>query len=218
MLWLWILGAFILVVLLCRIRVGVLATVDGKTAVVTVTVGFLHVQLFPVRKKAEKRGKTPEGKKKRPGERKEENSDLLKPSVADILDAVQTLAPSLKRTLTRVRRGVRIKPFQMSLTLGGVGEPAKAAELYGKLHMAVWTAMPAVEQLLNLPDPHIHIGVDFETLETTVEGAVGLSIRIGTVLVMGLGIGVPALRWFLRYSKQKKAKKSLQTSSSIPKT
>ena len=45
-------------------------------------------------------------------------------------------------------------------------DPAAAAGLYGKLQAAVWTGMPAAEKFLDIRDPYIHTGVDFETADT----------------------------------------------------
>ena len=43
-----------------------------------------------------------------------------------------------------------------------------------------------------------------EVAQMKAEGTVGISIRIGTVLAVALGVGIPALRWFLRFRKKKK--------------
>ena len=47
-------------------------------------------------------------------------------------------------------------------------------------------------------------GVDFESDDTSAEGEAGISIRIGTLLAVGFTVAVPALRWFLKWNKQKK--------------
>ena len=64
--------------------------------------------------------------------------------------------------------------------------------------------MPVLEQLLVIPTPHIHIGIDFDAPDTIAEGELGVSARIGTLLAAALGVGIPALRWFLRYQKKHK--------------
>ena len=57
---------------------------------------------------------------------------------------------------------------------------------------------------MNIPDPRIHVGIDFDEGKTKAEGTAGISIRIGTLLAVALGVGIPALRWFLRFQKEKK--------------
>ena len=101
----------------------------------------------------------------------------------------------------------RIDPMHLSLTLGGLEDPAKTAERYGYLHTGMWNVMPLLEKLIQIPDPNLHIGLDFNTENTAVEGEIGVTARIGTLLLAGLGVGIPALRWFLRYQKKMKQQK-----------
>lgn len=203
MLWLWILGVLAaLIALLCRTRVGVHAAFGSGTLTLDAKVGLFHIRIFPAKKKREKSGeKAEKTEKEKP---KKPKASLPKPSLADIKDAVHTLAPPLKRALGRTRRGIRIHPLQLSVTVGGREDPAAAAELYGYLHAGVWTGMPVLEQLLVIPAPYIHIGIDFDALDMIAEGKVGVSARIGTLLAAALGVGIPALRWFLRYQKKNK--------------
>ena len=95
-----------------------------------------------------------------------------------------------------------MEPLRLSLILGGREDPAAAAKLYGELNAAVWAGMPQLERLLDIPDPRIHIEVDFDTEESRTEGTVGAAIRIGTALAVGFGIGIPALRWLLHYMRR----------------
>lgn len=199
MAWRWILGVlFLLVLLLCRTRAGVLVTL-GDAVTVDVKAGLFRFRIFPGKKKPPGR-KKPKGKPDAGGNGEKKRS-IPKPSLEDIRDAVRTLAPPLKKALRRTRRGIRIAPLRLSLTVGGRADPAAAAELYGELNAAVWTGMPVLERLLDIPDPRIHSEVNFEAEGTQVKGTVGISIRVGTVLAVGFGIAVPALRWFLRYTR-----------------
>lgn len=200
MLWLWILGILaVLIGLLCWTRVGVHAAF-GDALALDVKIGLFQFQVLPVK---QKRTKKPKKEKKQTAEKLEKKKPAFpKPTLADIQDAVRTLAPPLKRALDRIGRGIRIDPLRLSLTVGGGEDPAAAAQLYGYLHAGVWTAMPVLEKLMDIPDPSIHIGVDFTAEATAVEGEAGLTARVGTLLAAALGVGVPALRWFLRYRKK----------------
>ena len=97
---------------------------------------------------------------------------------------------------------MRIDPLQLSLTIGGEEDPAEAAQLYGEVHGAVWTVMPAAEQLLDIRDPHIHVGIDFDAGMTTGNGTLGISLRLGTALRVVCSLGLPAIRWFLNFQKK----------------
>lgn len=202
MLW-WILGVLaVLILLLCLTRVGAQVVLKDGSATVDVKVSLFRIRVYPGKEKKEKEPK----KEKKPGKDGKKKS-LPKFELEDIKDAVKTLWPPLRRALNRTRRGLRIAPLDLSLTLGGLEDPAKTAELYGWLHTGMWSAMPALEELMDIPDPHLHIGVNFTAEQTALEGEIGITARIGTLLAAGLEIGIPAVRWFLRYQKKQKQQK-----------
>jgi hypothetical protein len=198
MLW-WILGGLaVVILLLCLTRIGALVVLKEGSATVDVSVSFLRIRVYPKKEKPEK-----EKQEKKPREGKKKNS-FPKPALEEIKDAARTLWPPLKKAVGRVRRGIRILPMDVSLTLGGLDDPAKVSELYGYLHSGMWSVMPVLEEGLDIPDPHLHIGIDFNTEKTVVEGKLGITARIGTLLAAGLCVGIPALRWFLKYRKKMK--------------
>ena len=195
----WILGGLaVLIVLLCLTRVGALVVLKDGSATVDVKISVLRIRVYPKKEnpeKEKKEKKNPEGKEKK---------SFPKPALEEIKDAVSTLWPPLKKAIGRIRRGIRISPMDVSLTLGGLDDPAKTSELYGYLHSGMWSVMPVLEEGLDIPDPHIHIGIDFNTEKTAVEGNLGITARIRTLLTAGLCVGIPALRWFLKYRKNVK--------------
>ena len=201
---LWILGVLLaLIVLLCVTRVGVHAVL-GETLLLDAKIGWFCIHILPGKephKKKEERGKKAE-KAKKTENKAAKKPPFPKPSFADIKDVVSVLWPPLKRALDRTRRGLRIDPLDLSVTLGGLEDPASAAQLYGELNAAVWSAMPVLERLLVIPSPHIHIGIDFNEAKTKLEGEVGVSARIGTLLAVGAIVGFPMLKWILQYKKK----------------
>ena len=199
-----ILGVLVLLLLLLsRLRLGVDAAVDGKAVTVDAAVGPFRIRVLPGKPKKQKSEKKAPSKEEAPPPPKKKKP-LPKPGLADIRSAADTLLPPLKRALGRTRRSIRVKPLDASVTFGGAADPAAAAELYGYAHMAVWAGMPVLEQLLVIPDPHIHIGIDFDTPETAVRARVGVTLRLGTLVSVALGVGIPALKWFLRFQKKQK--------------
>lgn len=206
---LWILGVLAaLIVLLCLTRVGVHAVFRGGDAVIRARFGPFRFRVYPPKEKKTKSDKPKKEKKEKkqkpPKEKPKGEKKKPKIGLEDIKDAVRTLWLPLKRALGRTRRGIRVDPLDLSVTVGGGEDPAAAAELYGYLHAGVWTGMPVLERLLVIPDPHIHIGIDFDRAQTEASGEAGISIRIGTLLGVGLGVGIPALKWFLRFQKKQK--------------
>lgn len=205
MVWRWVLIVLaLLILLLCRTRAGVLVTL-GDALRVDVKLGWLRFQAVPGRERQKKPPKKKKDKDVQDGG--EEKNPRSKPSLAELRDAARTLLPPLKRALARTRRGIRVEPLRLSLILGGKEDPAAAAKLYGELNAALWAGMPQLERLLDIPDPRIHTEADFDTDGNRTEGTVGVTIRIGTVLAVGFGIGIPALRWFLRYMKRHRKEK-----------
>ena len=135
MLW-WILGIVAaLLALLCLTRVGIRSTFDGPNITVDVTIGPFRKRIFPVAEKAEK--ENPAKKKKASKkEKKPPNPQemLSKISLEMIKSAIHDLAPVVKKALRRTRRGIRVSPLRIFMTVGGAEEPADAAQLYGYLN------------------------------------------------------------------------------------
>ena len=212
---LWIIGVLLaLIVLLCMTRVGVHAVFGGETLLLDAKIGWFRIHILPAKDsdKEEKKREKKEADHTESTEETKKKAGFSKPPMEDIRDAVSTLWPPLKRALDRTRRGLRIHPMNLSVILGGGEDPASAAQLYGELHAGVWSVMPLLEQLLVIPEPHIHIGLDFQADQTVLEGELGVSARIGTLLAVAATVGFPALKWFLRYQrKQKKQPPAQQT-------
>lgn len=203
---LWILGVLLaLIVLLCLTRIGVHAIFGGEVLLLDAKVGWFRIHILPAKEpnKKEKERRKETEKAKKPEEKAAKKPPFPKPSFADIKDAASTLWPPLKRALDRTRRGLRIDPLDLGVTIGGSEDPASAAQLYGELYAAVWSAMPVLERLLVIPSPHIHIGINFNETKSKLEGEVGISARVGTLLAVAFTIGFPALKWFLQYKKKK---------------
>ena len=201
MLALWILGGLAAVlVLVCLLRVGIQVTLGPEGTQAEVRLSLFHLRVYP--------GKEPLPKAEHQAETAAKDGEqalkrrLPKIRPQDLLDAGRTLWPPLKRALARTRRGVRIRPLKLSVALGGAEDPAQTAQLYGGLCAALWSGMPVLESLVEIRDPQIHLEVDYSQAETRTEGAVGVSLRIGTLLAVALGVAVPAMRWLLKWKKR----------------
>lgn len=208
MLGLWITLAVLLAlaIFLWRLRLGLYVVFGRGQAAADLTIGPFRVRLVP----SKEAKKTPQETKKT-GKPKKEPKDLAeaakkipKPKLEDLQDAARTLWPAAKKALRRTRRGIRVDPLRLSATLGGAEDPAAAAELYGGLHALVWTGMPALEKLVVIRDPGIHLGIDFDAQETRAEGELGISIRLGTLIAVGAQLAVPAIGWLRRFMKRRR--------------
>ncbi len=214
MAFLWIIGVLCaLVVLIALLRVGVRVTLHGGEMAVDVKVGPVRFRVFPGkdRKQPSEAQNTAQNKKTfkeagiKPASAK---SKLPKIPMAEIKNLIKTLWPPLKEALARTRRGIRIDPLQLSLTVGGEEDPAEAAQLYGKLSGAVWTSMPVLERMIAIREPQIHLEIDFQAPKTTAEGTIGISIRMGTALAIMWTLTVPGVKWFLAFQKRQQKQSS----------
>ena len=202
---LWILGILaVLILLLLLLRVGVHVRF-GDELYVTAMAGPVRLQLVPKPEKKEpekpKKEKPPREKKEKPAEEKQKKLEL---TPGDIRSALPAVWESLKRGLRKTRQRLRIDPMRLSVCFGG-DDPAQTAETYGWANAAMWTMMPELEKLTNMPDPHVHLETDFNAPDTRVSGEVGLSFRIGDLLAIGFAFAGPALRWYKGFRKEKSA-------------
>ena len=197
---LWILGILLaLILLLLLLRVGVHVRF-GDALCVTAMAGPVRLQLVPKpEKKKPEKPKKEKPVKEKPAEEKRKKLDL---TPGDIRSALPALWASLKRGLRKTRKRLRIDPMRLSVCFGG-DDPAQTAETYGWANAVMWTVMPELEKLSNMPDPRVHLETDFTAAETRISGEVGLSFRIGDLLAIGFAFAGPALQWYKGFRKEK---------------
>lgn len=197
----YILGGIVLLLLaiwLLRVSVEI---AFGQELRVTAKIGPKKLTLLP---KPEKRERAPKKKKKAPAaEKKTEDKGKKKfPfTFEDIRSAAPVVFEALQKALRKIRRRMRVDPLDISITFAG-DDPAKVAEMYGWANTAMWTMMPPLEQLIHIPDPHIHLGVDYNSFRITAEGCVGVRFRIGDLIVIALTLAVPVLKWYMNRRKK----------------
>lgn len=203
---LWILGILLaLILLVLFLRVGV-RIAFGDELRVTAVAGPLRLQIVPRPQRKPKKEKKPKEK----SEKKPQEKKKLGLTPGDIRSALPYLWQSLKGALRKTRQRLRVDPLRLSLVLGGEPDPAASAETYGWISAAVWTFMPRLEELMRIPDPYIHLDVDYSAAETRAEGEVGLSFQIRDLFAIGFAFGIPVLKCLLRWRKEKKLREEAQ--------
>ena len=198
--------AALIVVILC-LRVSVTASF-GDELHVTAQIGPVKLQVVPPpekkpKKEKPKKEKAAESDSKQPKEKKKLDLHL---TAADIRAALSAVWRAIQGALRRAGRRIRIDPMRVSIVLGDEN-PANTAEWYGWVNAAVWTVMPWLEKTVHMPDPQVHMEMDFNAVETKVSGTVGISYRIGDLLAIGFAAAGPLLRFLLPFLKRQKAMK-----------
>lgn len=202
-----ILGILLVLFLLSLLRLGVRVEFTGALAEthVTVIAGPARIQLLP---KPEKPEKPQKEKKEKPAKTKAEGGEKKKKlhlTKEDIKTALPALWECLKNGLRKTRQRLLIDPLRLSASLPGAADPAGAAELYGYVNAGMWTVMPQLERLMRIPDPRLHVEVDFDAAELRLTGKVGVTLQIRDLLAIGLAFAKPVLRWYLAMQKRHSA-------------
>lgn len=204
MIWLWILGILVVFsALFCLVPIGV-QILFGKPILAKVTIGPIRIQIAPSKSKKKETSLQKAKKSEKSHAFLEKLKNAVRPSLHTLKSVYHTLKPAVKRAIKRTLHGIKIDPLFVSVTLGGKEDPAQTAEIYGIAESVVWTVMPTLERIMKIPHPEIHLGVNFDTEKTDVQGEIGVSIRIGTLIAVGIEIGIPMLCWFFKHRKELK--------------
>lgn len=197
-----ILGILILLaVLLSHIRLGVRLTWEPGSLTAEASIGPFRIRLYPPAQRKKNTTQSPAPKEAAQPQQKK-HAAFPKPTAEDLRLALETLLPPLRRALDRTRRGIRVTPLEICVTVGGEEDPAAAAQLYGWLHTTVWTIMPVMEQLVRIPEPAIHIGINFDADTTVSSGKIGIFLTLGTLVSVAFRIGIPVIKFLTAYMKR----------------
>jgi len=193
------------------LRIGAIVSF-GTELCVRARVGALKLTLYPKKEKAPKKPKEPKQeeppKEKTEKKPKKKKAGIPKPTLEELLDLIRTALSALGATIRRTCRRVRIDPLDMTVVFGG-DDPADVARLYGVASSAMYALMPRVEERFDVPDPSLHLRMNYDT-ETTMwdgtscEGTVGLSLRVCDLFAIAFTLAIPMLKWFLRFKKAHK--------------
>lgn len=227
---LYILAVIALVLFLIgQVRVGGRAEFSAQGFFLWIRLGRFRIKLLPARPKGEKKPQKPKKPKKskkpkkpekakRPEEKteteepekgkpkKEKPAASLPEKVGGALEYAQALLPVGLEAAKRVWRGLRVDTLEMELTAGS-SDPADAAALYGYANAALGALWYPLVQAFHVKDGRARVKLDFNAPGITVYAAAALSIKIGTVVRIGLRAGIRALFRVLAARKRLKSKR-----------
>ena len=211
----YILGGIVLLLLIIWLLPVGVEIAFGQELRVTVKIGPKKLVLLPKPDRAKKEKKEKKKKKKAAAEQKPAKKKKVPFTFADIRSAVPVLFEALTKALGKIRRRMRVDPLDICVIFAG-DDPAKVAEMYGWANTAMWTMMPQLERLIHIPDPHIHLGVDYESFRLQAEGRVGVRFRVGDLIIIVLTLSVPVLKWYLNWRREVQRREAAQKVGTAP--
>ena len=204
-----VIGIIVLIfILIGLIRVGAVVRF-GEALELKILIGPFRITLLPAK---ERKAKPPEEKKpEEPAEKKkkEKTHTLPKLTKDELRELIETAFAALKGTARRACRRLRIDPLEVLVVFGGA-DPADIAQAYGYASAAMWGVMPHLEDLFNIPDPSLHLRMDYGAKKTRAVGPAGVSLRIWDGLVIAFALLVPMLKWCRRFRRAHKSDKSAE--------
>lgn len=204
-----ILGVIVvlMIVLLC-LRVGVTIRF-GDELRVTARIGPKSIQIIPPPEKKQKEKQTAKPSAAKAAKPKDKKKLDLHLTFDDVRGALNAVWRAIQGALRRAGKRIRIDPMELSFVFGDEN-PVNTAQWYGWANTAMWTVMPRLEEWIHIPDPHIHMEMDFTAAETKVSGTVGASYRIGDLLAIGFAAAGPVLKFGIPFLRKQKAIKKAE--------
>lgn len=204
-----ILAVVVLVLLLMgQIRVGGRAEFNAEGFFLWIRLGRFRIKLLPAKPKGEEKPPKPRKpkKEKRKKPKEEKPSVPLPEKIGGALEYAQALLPVALEAAGGMWRGLRVDTLRLELT-AGAADPADAANLYGQANAALGALWYPLIRMFHVKDGAAQVKLDFNAPGMTVYGTAALSIKIGTVMWIGLRVGCKALFGILAARKRLKIKR-----------
>ena len=204
----FILAVVVLVLLLIgQVRAGGRAEFSAGGFFLWVRLGRFQIKLLPMEPREERPKKPKRPKEKKPRTPKKEKPPAPLPEkIGGALEYAKALLPVALEAAKGVWRGLRVDVLELELTAGG-SDPADAAMLYGQANAALGALWRPLTKAFHVKDGAARVRLDFDAPGTTVYGQAELSIKIGTVVWIGLRTGWKALFGALAAKKRLKLKR-----------
>ena len=203
-----VIGIILLILLLiASVRVRALARFGEKTEL-KLFIGPFHMTLLPEKEKKRTSGEEKEAadekKTEKTGGKKRRHLKLTR---AEKKELIRVAFAALRETARRACKRLCIDPFEILVVFGGE-DPADIAQHYGYANALMWGVMPQLEGLFRIPDPSLHLRMDYSAKETRAEGTVGLSMRVWDGIFIACALFAPLLKWYRRFRKAHKYDKA----------
>ena len=202
-------AAVLALFLIGQVRVGGRAEFNAEGFFLWIRLGRLQIKLLPGKPKEDKPPKKRRKPKepKKPKKPKKERPPTPWPEKAGgALEYAQALLPVALEAAEGMWRGLRVDVLELELTAGG-SDPADTAMLYGQANAALGALWHPLTKAFHVKDGTAWVKLDFDAPGMTAYGQAALSIKIGTLVWIGLGAGWKALFGALAARKRLKRKR-----------
>lgn len=191
--------------LLAMLPVGVWIRYGAEGPAVSVVAGWIRIRILPKKNSGEK--KTEKKIKPKKAEKQRESTEPQEETAAKKGGSVKDFIPLVKvglNFLNDFRWKLRVDRLEMKVTLAG-GAPDQLAIHYGQAWAALGNFWPVLERSFKIKKRDVSIQCDFEGSETTVYGALKITITLGRTLALAVKYGIRALKEFMKLKNKKKA-------------
>jgi len=118
--------------------------------------------------------------KKEKKQKKEKNPKI--PTLTEIFELLKALVDGLSKPLKKLLKRIHINDFRLEMVCGG-DDAAKAALKFGAVNLAVGNALGHLGSWFTMKDPHIDIGVDFQSERTDVQCSCTVKVSALVLLI-----------------------------------
>ncbi len=199
----WLITLAVLILLGCiPLGVGICYDEDGVKA--SVIASFLHITVFPRKKKKPKEEKKKEPKKakkaKKPAPDKQEKPKEKKGG------SITKFLPFVKEAfhfLGDFRRKLRVNKLDLAVTLAG-GDPADLAVNYSRAWAALGNLQPQLNRFFVIKKQNFQVNCDFCQEKTLILLDMEITITLGRLLGLAAKYGWRMGRLFLAMKKNEK--------------
>lgn len=205
----WIILGVILLILIgiLVLPVGVdLGYEDGKLHLAAKAAGIL-IPIFPRQKKPDaepKRPKKPKAPKPPKEEKpKEDKSEKPKKTLEFTKEDILELVKKVIGGIGRFNRAWKVERFVFRYTAGGP-DPYQVAKNFAFVNAALCSLAPVCAKRFRVKDLDVRTDVDFMRDYSHIDFGLAMTIRIGQMLGVGLGIAFGALGILLRSKRRSK--------------
>lgn len=186
--------------LICQIRVGVIADYTESGFALLAKIGAFKIRLVPGKKDKKDRAT-----KKSKGVKADKKSKTNKDTIA----VAKKFLPLVGEASGRFKRKIRIDWLILHV-IWASSDPASAAIGFGTGNAVLGILWPVFEQNFRVKSHDLCVDVDFERTTPHLILKLQSTMTVGQGLVLGLSVGIKALKIYLGIRRENTENKAVQ--------